>query len=222
MKAIMLTNIKYIFSAISFAALVACGGGGGDSSTSTSTSTGESNVAATATKDYTSPATYPVSDTAAFRAHTTSDVFKLSDGSAWQIVGTSNQSYSTGRVVSKVTISLSNNSTPAPAAGVRSNYYLVGDGITPAFYVNPLPMPIIKKDTVVFSFKTTGDIFKLSDGSSWQIVGTSNPGYSTGNATSKVVIYSSTINTPAPVAGVRSEYYLIGDDITPAFYIKPI
>jgi len=74
-----------------------------------------------------------------------------------------------------------------------------GNGTTPSIipdYSDPNIYPVT--DIVVFSRHNTGDIFTLSDGSAWQIVGTTNSGYNTGKVTSNVIIYSTTTNTPDP------------------------
>ena len=210
---------KNLIAAVLVTLLSACGGGGGGGNDATSSNT-ESVVSVT--RNYSNAATYPIADTVVFRSHTTGDIFKLSDSSAWQILGTSNSGVSAGRVTSNVVISLATSSTPAPTGGVRSNYYLVGSDITPAFYVKPFAAEIFKKGSVAFRSQMTGDVFLLSDGSTWQITGTSNSGYSTGTIQSSVTIYVSSPNIPDPVAGIRSNYYLIGDGINPAFYIKPL
>ena len=172
--------------------------------------------------DYLDLSIYPISDVVSFRSHSTGDVFKLSDGSAWRITGTSNSGYNTGRTTSNVTIYNSTLNTPDPMAGIRSEFYIVGNGINPAFFINPLMMTEKIAGTVSFRSHSTGDVFKLSDGSAWRITGTSNSGYNTGRTTSNVTIYNSTLNTPDPMAGIRSEFYLVGNGINPAFFVTPI
>ena len=205
---------------ILLSSIVACGGGG-DSSGSTN-SNGKDNLSIPLPTNYSNPNIYPVSSTVSFKNHSTGDVFKLSDTSAWRITGTSNSSNSTRTVTSNVTISLSSVTTPDPVYGTRSGYYLVGSGITPAFFVEPILITPELNATAAFKNHYTGDVFKLSDGSVWQITGASNSSNSTGTITSNVTIYTSTDNTPNPVYGNRSGHYLIGDSINPAFFIKKI
>ena len=89
--------------------------------------------------DYTNPALYPVTETAVFWSHTVSDIFKLSDNSAWQIVGSSEgTNYIFPRTNSDVTIYQSSSTTPDPVAGSRSEYYLIGTNIKPAFFITPI------------------------------------------------------------------------------------
>lgn len=199
-------------------ALTACGGGGGGG-TENSVATPSPSVSAI---DYSNQAIYPTSNTVSFRSHTTADIFKMSDASAWKITGTTNSSYNTGTVTSNVTISLATNSTPNPVAGSRSPYFLVGSGINPAFFVEPIPMTKLFSTTAVFRSHSTGDIFMLSDESAWQITGTSNSSYNTGSTVSDVTVYSSNTNTPNPSFGNRADYYLIGNGINPAFFIKQL
>lgn len=194
--------------------LSACGGGGGGE-------TKVDNPTVTAI-NYNNPSVYPISNTVIFRRHSTGDVFKLLDASAWKITGTTNSSHNAGIVASNVTISLAATSTPNPVAGSRSSYFLVGSGITPAFFVEPIIMTPLFSTPVAFHSHTTNDIFMLPDESAWQITGTSNSQYTTGSIVSEATIYSSNTNTPNPVTGNRAEYYLIGAGINPAFFIKPL
>ena len=209
-------NFKWIFAALTVSALVGCGGG--DSSNSENKNINPGVIAI----NYSSPTVYPVSNTVKFRTHSTNDIFKLSDGSAWRINGTTNSGHNTGIVTSNVTISLATTSTPNPVEGSKSPYFLVGSGITPSFYVEPIIMVPLFSATTAFRTHSTGDVFMLPDESSWQITGTSNSGYNTGVTVSDVTIYSSNTNTPNPVYGNRAEYYLIGWGINPAFFIKKL
>ena len=172
--------------------------------------------------DYTDTSIYPIFEAVSFRSHTTNHIFKLSDDSPWKISGTSNPSLSTGITTSDVVINIATSDTPDPGAGARSDYYLVGNSFNPAFFIDPILMPVAMTDTVSFRSHSTSHIFMLSDSTAWQIVGTSNPSLSTGTTTSNVAIYTATDSTPDPVSGVRSDLYLIGNGINPAFFIKPI
>ena len=195
--------------------LTACGGGGG-SSDSGAIDEGNSLT------DYTDLTIYPITDTVSFTFHSTNDLFKLSDGSAWQIAGTSNAGVNTGRTISNVTILLSSSGTPDPVGGSRTDFYLIGDGITPAFYITPVSMGIEASDTIQFTFHSTGDLFSSSDDTAWQITGTSDRSVNTGRVTSQVTFYNSTDAAPDPVEGNRSDFYLIGNGINPAFFLSPI
>ena len=210
------------FCVLVSASLLACGDGGDDSSSTPNNSTEIGGNSETSVTDYTNPNVYPISSTVRFRSHSTGDVFKLSDGSAWKITGTSNSSRNTGIITSNVTISTTKVTTPDPVYGIRSGYYLVGSGIAPAFFVEPLLITPKVTDTTKFRSHSTGDVFKLSDGSAWKITGTSNSSYSTGTITSNVTVYSPATNAPDPVDGIKSEYYLIGDGLNPAFFIKQL
>ncbi len=208
--------LKYLLITVLILVVTSCGSSTNDTSSSTTEPTTSSPI------DYTDKSIYPISETVIFSFHTTDDIFKLSDGSAWQITGASISGVSTGRTTSNVVINNSTTNTPDPVSGNRSDFYLIGDGIQPSFFITPLLMTPIMTDTVVFSFHTTDDIFKLSDGSAWQITGASISGVSTGSTTSNVAIYNSTTNTPDPISGNRSNFYLIGEGIHPAFFINPL
>jgi hypothetical protein len=175
------------------------------------------------TPDYTNPTSYPVTETAVFSSHTVGDIFKLSDNSAWQIVGSSKStSYHYVSTNSNVTIYQSSSTTPDPVAGSRSNYYLIGTNVKPAFYITPIPMALNQTGTVAFRSHTVDDVFSLPDGSAWKIVGSSqSTSYHYVPTTDNVTVYQSSSTTPDPVAGSRSNYYLIGT-INVAYFITPI
>lgn len=164
---------------------------------------------------------FPLSGNINFISQEYLGIFMLNNGSMWEIKGAPRYA-SVGSGVQNFTIYQGTDSLNSPYHGKKTDHFMLVQGNPATFFVQQVSdFANYISDAVVFNSQVYGGIFKLSNGSMWEIKG--SPRYaSLGEGQKSIKIYRGTNSLAQPFYGQKSDYFMLVDENPATFFVSPI